>query len=52
MDPQPSKSNATPPAAKDPAIGDRMPDGTVYAGVSPESCKLMYAMSSDASLTI
>ena len=27
-------------------IGDRMPDGTVYAGVSPDSENAMYAMPS------
>ena len=32
-------------------IGDKMPDGTIYAGISPETNKPMYAPSSDAPLT-
>jgi len=34
-----------------PAPGDKMPDGTVYAGISPVTNKPMYAPSSDAPLT-
>jgi hypothetical protein len=33
-------------------IGDRMPDGTVYAGVSPETNQSMYATPADASLSM
>lgn len=29
-------------------IGDKMPDGTIYAGVSPDTGKNMYAMPADA----
>lgn len=32
--------------------GDKMPDGTVYAGISPDTGKKMYAMPADASLTM
>jgi len=32
------------------AIGDKMPDGTVYAGISPETNKPMYATPADAPL--
>jgi hypothetical protein len=32
-------------------IGDRMPDGTVYAGISPETNEPMYTRSADAPLT-
>ena len=31
--------------------GDKMPDGTIYAGISPETGKKMYAMPADASVT-
>ena len=33
-------------------IGDRMPDGTVYAGVSPDTNKPMYATPTDAPQTL
>jgi hypothetical protein len=32
-----------------PRIGDTMPDGTIYAGVSPDTGKAMYATPADAS---
>jgi Protein of unknown function (DUF1566) len=32
-------------------IGDKMPDGTIYAGISPDTHKPMYATSADAKLT-
>ena len=41
---------ATAPAA--PKIGAKMPDGTIYAGVSPDTDKAMYATPADASLTM
>jgi hypothetical protein len=34
-----------------PKIGDRMPDGTVYAGISPDTGKPMYTTPADAPLT-
>lgn len=34
------------------SIGDKMPDGTVYAGISPETGKAMYATPADAPLTM
>jgi hypothetical protein len=34
-----------------PRVGDAMPDGTVYAGVSPDTGKPLYATPSDAPLT-
>jgi len=37
-----------PPA--EPKIGDQMPDGTIYAGISPDTNKPMYATPADASL--
>jgi hypothetical protein len=39
-----------PPA--EPKIGDKMPDGTVLAGISPDTNKPMYATPTDASLTM
>lgn len=30
-----------------PQIGDKMPDGTIYAGISPDSSGPMYAMAAD-----
>jgi uncharacterized protein DUF1566 len=38
-------------AGKMPEIGDKMPDGTIYAGVSPDTGKAMYATPADAPLT-
>ena len=31
-----------------PEIGDKMPDGTIYAGISPDTHKPMYATPADA----
>ncbi len=39
-----------PPA--EPKVGDKMPDGTVLAGISPDTNKPMYATPTDASLTM
>ena len=44
------------PAANDdakaaPRVGDKMPDGSVYAGISPDTNKPMYATPADAPLT-
>ena len=33
------------------SVGDRMPDGTIYAGLSPETGKGMYTTRHDAKLT-
>jgi len=38
--------------AYQPKIGDKMPDGTVYAGISPETNKPMYATPADAPLAM
>jgi hypothetical protein len=35
-----------------PKTGDRMPDDTIYAGISPDTGKAMYATPADASLTM
>jgi len=35
-----------------PAPGDKMPDGTIFAGVSPDTGKAMYATPADASLSM
>jgi len=36
----------------EPKIGDKMPDGTIYAGISPDTNKPMYASPADASLAM
>jgi hypothetical protein len=33
-------------------IGDKMPDGTIYAGISPDTKEPMYAAPADAPLTM
>jgi hypothetical protein len=38
--------------AMTPQIGEEMPDGTIYAGISPVTNKPMYAAPADASLTM
>jgi hypothetical protein len=38
--------------AAEPKIGDKMPDGTVFAGISPDTNKSMYATLADAPLTM
>jgi hypothetical protein len=40
------------PPPPEPKIGDKMPDGTVLAGFSPDTNKPMYATPADASLTM
>jgi hypothetical protein len=40
------------PASSEPKPGDKMPDGTVFAGISPDTNKPMYATPADASLTM
>jgi hypothetical protein len=36
----------------EPKIGDKMPDGTIYAGISPETGRPMYAtLTDDATIT-
>jgi hypothetical protein len=41
-----------PPRPPKPKIGDKMPNGTIYAGVSPNTEKPMYVTPADASLTM
>jgi hypothetical protein len=38
-------------ATAEPKIGDKMPDGTIYAGISPDTHKPVYTTPSDAPLT-
>src|ERR1035441_9201065 len=48
----PAVNDDSKPAAKtEPKPGDKMPDGTVFAGVSPETGKPMYATALFASLS-
>lgn len=39
-------------ASAEPKIGDKMPDGTIYAGISPETNKPMYTTPKDAPVTM
>jgi hypothetical protein len=39
-------------ATTTPAIGTRMPDGTIFAGISPDTGRPMYATPEDAPLTV
>jgi hypothetical protein len=36
----------------EPVVGQRMPDGTIYAGVSPDTAKAMFVMPHDEPLTM
>jgi len=45
---KPKAANAN-EAPAEPKVGDKMPDGTIYAGISPDTSKPMYATSGDAS---
>jgi uncharacterized protein DUF1566 len=38
--------------ATEPRPGEKIPDGTVYAGISPDTKKLIYTMPADAPLTM
>src|SRR5260370_41766213 len=49
---RPAANDHAKPQSTEPKIGDRMPDGTVYAGISPDSGKAMYATPTDAPLTM
>ena len=40
------------PPPPEPKVGDKMPDGTVLAGISPDTNKPMYATPADAALTM
>jgi hypothetical protein len=33
-------------------VGDKMPDGTIYAGISPDTKQAMYATPADAPTTM
>ena len=47
-----ARPKATANTNRAPEPGDRMPDGTIYAGVSPDTGKAMYAMPEDAYLSM
>ena len=47
----PANDHGKPTASTTPQIGDKMEDGTVYAGISPDTNKPMYARPADAPLT-
>jgi hypothetical protein len=48
LEPRVKSDPKQPPAA--PKVGDKMPDGTIYAGISPDTGKSMYAAPRDVSL--
>jgi len=48
---KPKAANAN-EAPAEPKVGDKMPDGTIFAGISPDTNKPMYATPADASLTM
>ena len=48
---RPAANDVGPSAASAPRPGDRMEDGSIYAGVSPDTGKPMYATPADATLT-
>ena len=47
----PANDHGKPTASTAPQIGKKMEDGTVYAGISPDTNKPMYARPADAPLT-
>jgi len=47
-----ANDDSTVAASIEPKIGDKMPDGTVFAGISPDTNKPMYVTPADASLTM
>ena len=47
----PANDHVKPTASTTPQIGDKMEDGTVYAGISPDTNKPMYATPAHAPLT-
>jgi len=47
-----AKPKAPANANQAPAPGDKLPDGTIYAGISPDTGKAMYATPADAPLTM
>ena len=49
---EPSTTPASVVDPPEPKIGDKMPDGTVLAGISPDTNKPMYATPADASSTM
>jgi hypothetical protein len=46
-----ANDDSKPSAKAEPQPGDRMADGTVFAGISPDTNKSMYALPKDALLT-
>jgi len=48
---KPKAANAN-EAPAEPKVGDKMPDGTVFAGISPETNKPMYTTPADTPLTM
>jgi hypothetical protein len=49
---RPAANDVGPSAAPEPKPGDKIPDGTIYAGISPDTGKAMYATPKNAPLTM
>jgi hypothetical protein len=49
---RPAANDVGPSAASEPKPGDKMADGTVFAGISPDTNKPMYATPGDVPLTM
>jgi len=49
---RPAANDHAKPESTEPKIGDRMADGSIYAGTSPDTGKAMYATPADAPLTM
>src|SRR5437660_450820 len=47
---RPAANDGGPSAASDPKLGDKMADGSIFAGISPETGKAMYTTPADAPL--
>jgi hypothetical protein len=47
-----NNDDGAPSASAEPKVGDKMPDDTVFAGISPDTNKPMYATPPDAPLTM
>jgi hypothetical protein len=52
MDESPKKKAEAAVTSGEPAVGDKMPDGTIFAGISPDTNKPMYVTAEDATMSM
>jgi hypothetical protein len=52
VQPTPANDTATPAATTGLQPGDKMPDGSIFAGISPDTGKQMFAMPADAGVSL